>query len=300
MIPPDTYLARRYRVEDLLKSGGYGSVMSAMDIKTGEMVAVKLVPLVDRDGTFDESGITEICALKALEGCDVVPKLLCSGRFHTTQFLVLDLFDDDLDDLRTRNILHDFQISTVTQIFWHTIKIVEAIHTRGILHRDIKSNNLMIKMSNGFARLVLVDFGIATCFKDPKTGVRIPTTENRLNFIGCEYSPPRAAMGIGYWETEDLIQVGYMACYLRHYRPWYSPYEDDMVRNKIDFGRHPENYLFEEDRILAPIIKEINYQEPGKDPNYTAILELIEYALNEFNVPKQLNVKTINGWLRLD
>ncbi|CAL2052069.1 unnamed protein product [Caenorhabditis brenneri] len=64
MISPDTYLARRNRVEDLLKSGGYGSVMSAMDIKTGEMVAVKLVPLVDRDGTFDESGITGICALK--------------------------------------------------------------------------------------------------------------------------------------------------------------------------------------------------------------------------------------------
>ncbi|EGT43883.1 hypothetical protein CAEBREN_03957 [Caenorhabditis brenneri] len=64
MISPDTYLARRYRVEDLLKTGGYGSVMSAMDIKTGEMVAVKLVPLVDRDGTFDESGITGICALK--------------------------------------------------------------------------------------------------------------------------------------------------------------------------------------------------------------------------------------------
>ena len=172
---PPGYRLGDYRIERYLGSGGFGITYTAIDDKLGRRIAIKeYLPndLAIRDA--DHSVVVKFaeCEDDFLWGRDRFldearslvqfdhPNIVRVQRFfeaHGTRYIVMDYVDGEpLSDLLKR--CGSF---TEVEIREHVLPITDGlahVHSAGVLHRDIKPGNIMIRR-NGVP--VLIDFGSA-------------------------------------------------------------------------------------------------------------------------------------------
>uniref|UniRef100_A0A1I7TLL1 Protein kinase domain-containing protein n=1 Tax=Caenorhabditis tropicalis TaxID=1561998 RepID=A0A1I7TLL1_9PELO len=286
MVGPGLALDARFVLVKNVSRGSYGVVWSARDLITNQVVAIKLVPKF-QESEKDETFVTEVESLQALRGVVGVPEFISSGSIGQHNYFATQVFDFDLEDIRFKHRGYKFRLTSILQTVYHVVKIIEIVHSRGIVHRDVKLNNIMRY------NLVLIDFGLAAKFRDPTTGNRIPVPHAGLDFLSVPYSPPRAAAGSEYLETEDLVSAAIVAVYMAFESPssvpWYAQNALAMQRKKLHFGKYPEIYL-PNHRCVAPVIKIINSQEYGATPDYQSILTFIQHTLGEMNCSTELNL----------
>ena len=133
----------KYRIERTLGAGGFGTVFQAAHRETGRLVAIKDVP-----GAVDEA--KRLAQMDRHE--NLVPVLDVIDR----RFLVMDfLRGDTLEDWRQAN--GPFTAALWWPYFVGLLEGVNQLHRHGLVHRDIKPDNIMVVGD----RLVLVDFGAA-------------------------------------------------------------------------------------------------------------------------------------------
>jgi serine/threonine protein kinase len=72
-------------------------------------------------------------------GCKYTPKLLDSGKHEgKVNFIVLDLFGDNLATLRRRQRKKRFSLLTTLMLGRQMLRCLKEVHERGFIHRDIK------------------------------------------------------------------------------------------------------------------------------------------------------------------
>ncbi|XP_053307606.1 serine/threonine-protein kinase Chk1 isoform X2 [Spea bombifrons] len=142
-----------------LGEGAYGEVQLAVNRKTEEAVAVKIVDMT-RAADCPENIKKEICINKMLNHSNIV-KFYGHRREGNIQYLFLEycrggeLFDRIEPDVgMPEQDAHSF--------FQQLVAGVEYLHSLGITHRDIKPENLLLDDRD---RLKLSDFGLATVFR---------------------------------------------------------------------------------------------------------------------------------------
>ena len=142
----------RYDLLDQLGRGGSGSVFKARQRDTGALVAVKiLAPEVAADPVLLRRFEQEFATTRTLDHPHIV-RALDFGREDQTHFLVLELVDGPSlwDHARTTGRLSAADaIRLITQIGG----ALDFAHGRGILHRDVKPDNILIKAAQGLAKL---------------------------------------------------------------------------------------------------------------------------------------------------
>ncbi|KAM8927394.1 serine/threonine-protein kinase Chk1 isoform 2-T2 [Pelodytes ibericus] len=142
-----------------LGEGAYGEVQLAVNRKTEEAVAVKIVDL-KRATDCPENIKKEICINKMLNHSNIV-KFYGHRKEGKVQYLFLEycrggeLFDRIEPDVG----MSDYDAHT---FFMQLIAGVEYLHSLGITHRDIKPENLLLDDRD---RLKISDFGLATVFR---------------------------------------------------------------------------------------------------------------------------------------
>ena len=146
-------LGKRYRLEDRIASGGMGEVWKATDEVLGRTVAVKILlpALLDEPG-FAERFRGEARTMATINHPGVVD-VYDYATDQQVAFLVMEYVEGDalsgvgrLTPART--------MALVAQ----AADALQAAHEKGIVHRDVKPGNLLVR-PNG--TLVLTDFGIA-------------------------------------------------------------------------------------------------------------------------------------------
>lgn len=153
-----TLMATRFRKLRLVGKGGFGKVYQALDLRTGEIVALK-----ELYGTYTSweqcCNQTEVKALQVLTHPNIVTlKEVVLGEDQRLM-LVYELLDKDLykmiEEYRERKAR--IEEDKIRILMYQLLKGVACIHKRGYFHRDLKPENLVLKEDE---LLKITDFGI--------------------------------------------------------------------------------------------------------------------------------------------
>jgi serine/threonine-protein kinase len=172
-----------------IKSGGFGEVWVAEDLG-GRRVALK--KLLDRSDDFVRSLVDEAQKLYRLRGLPGIIQLLDYGLDGHDPFIVLELAEGSLlDHIRGPTPFH-----IAAEVALQLIVIVENTHLHGVVHRDVKPDNVLVKDGG----LRLADFGLG------KGAESIFLTMGGAGTPG--YMAPEQAVGAPALPTSDVYSVG--------------------------------------------------------------------------------------------
>ncbi|MCB0209297.1 MAG: protein kinase [Anaerolineae bacterium] len=190
-------LGNRYRILREIGAGGMAKVYLAEDISGNELVAVKvLYPQFSQDISFIQRFNREAKLASTLTDSHIV-RVLDYGADRDLQYLVMEYVEGrDLNSaLKEKG---PFEWKYALEILDQLATALEHAHVHGVVHRDIKPQNLML---NDSGLLKVLDFGIA----------RIPTLPSltQSGFIGSPYyASPEQAMGEEVDIRSDLYSAG--------------------------------------------------------------------------------------------
>ncbi|WP_188192291.1 serine/threonine-protein kinase [Nonomuraea sp. SYSU D8015] len=160
MLGAGTTLNDRYVLTGRLGGGGMGEVWRADDTVLGRAVAVKvLMPALTEDPTLAQRFLNEARAMATLHHpgvVDVYDYGTCEAGGRRLSFLVMEYIrGESLDRVLRRGPLGP---AATMRLIAEVGDALAAAHAQGIVHRDVKPANLMVRPEGG---VVLTDFGIA-------------------------------------------------------------------------------------------------------------------------------------------
>ena len=192
-------IADRYLIISKLGEGGYGKVFLAEDLKNNNVkVALKQL----KGGTVEEgvpiSCLREISLMKELSHINIV-KLMDVIHLSSAITLVFEYVDTDLKELLKKNGNKGLSPKLYKSLLYQLLKGINNIHKMKILHRDIKSENLMISKDN---ILKITDFGLAR-------GYGLPISNFRNDVVSLWYRSPDILLGNEHYERSvDMWSIG--------------------------------------------------------------------------------------------
>jgi serine/threonine protein kinase len=208
-----------YRVIDKLGEGGMGSVWKAEDTRLNRLVALKALSshLAD-DDEARQRFIREAQAASALNDPHIttIHDLLDVDGQH---FICMEY----VEGKTIRDILETGHVSVrkAVDIILQSAEALGAAHRKGILHRDIKSANIMVSMEGN---VKVMDFGLAL-LADSSQLTRTGTTMGTL-----AYSSPEQLTGRPYDERSEIWSLGVVLYeLLTGQRPFRSASEGEVV-----------------------------------------------------------------------
>src|SRR6185503_13357615 len=163
---PGYLLADRYRIVGLLGRGGMGEVYRADDLKLGQPVALKLLP---RHLAADPARLARFHA-EVRNSREVAHPHVCRvydiGEADGQLFLSMEYVDgEDLASLLRR--IGRLPPAKAVEIARQICSGLAAAHDRGVIHRDLKPQNVML---DGQGRARITDFGLAVRENEESSG----------------------------------------------------------------------------------------------------------------------------------
>lgn len=168
---------KKYNLLNQVGSGASGSVFTAIDVKTSEKVAIKVIDIEKQ--VKKALILTEISVLKENKHPNVI-NYHDSYLVDSNQLWVIMEYMQfgPLTDLVTTLVLREGQIAVIVR---ETLKAIEFLHSNRIIHRDIKSDNILLGItpSNDNVEVKIIDFGFCAQLDH--------TDEKRKTFAGSPY-----------------------------------------------------------------------------------------------------------------
>lgn len=195
-------LGDRYRLDEFVASGGMGQVFRATDKTLNRTVAVKvLLPGLTSDAEFGSRFRAEARIMASIGHKGVVGVYDYGESPEGTMFLVMAFVEGrPLGERITRE--GGLSATETMDIVAQAADALHAAHSNGIIHRDVKPNNLLVG-DNG--AVTLVDFGVAR-----SSNVTSVTKVNAV--IGTAlYMSPEQASGKPIAPSTDIYALGAVA-----------------------------------------------------------------------------------------
>ena len=202
-------LAPEYDVARELASGGMGLVFLGRDTALDRPVAIKIIRPELASAHAAERFLREARLLANLNHPNVVP-IHQVGERGGFFFYVMAYLEGET--LAQRLVRGPLPAAEAVQLCRDLLDALEAAHGRGVVHRDIKPDNIFLVRG----RAVLTDFGIAKSLSDPSTGLTAPGQP-----VGTlEYMPPEHAAGGEVTARTDLYALAMVVYEAITGRPW--------------------------------------------------------------------------------
>ncbi|HLK62809.1 MAG TPA: serine/threonine-protein kinase [Bryobacteraceae bacterium] len=216
---PGTLLGGRYRVIGLLGRGGMGEVYRATDLTLGQSVALKFLPEeASRNPRLLERFHGEVRVARLVSHPNVC-RVYDIGEVEGMPYISMEYVDgEDLASLLTR--IGRLPANKALETARKLCAGLNAAHDRGVIHRDLKPQNIMI---NKRGEVVIMDFGLAA-IADQLSG-----TEVRNGTPA--YMAPEQLKGAGVTARSDIYSLGLVLYELFTGR---RPYEAKTVHQLLE------------------------------------------------------------------
>ncbi len=197
----------RYRVEALIGTGGMGAVYRAMQLSMDRQVALKILPR-DTAGNLDRVRRFQAEA-RAASRLDHVHSIRVIDFGQTEEgelYLVTELLEgESLGQLLARE--HRVPADRACRIAAQTLEALAEAHHKGVVHRDVKPDNIFLKRTReGDDYVKVLDFGIA---KVRDLDGRSPALTKVGAVVGTPtYMAPEQASGQQVGPETDIYAVG--------------------------------------------------------------------------------------------
>ena len=210
---PD-FSSTKYTFVKELARGGMGTVYLAEDRKLNRQVAIKVLNAPDVTSDLRERMVREAQIIAGLEHPGIVPVhdvgTLPDGRiFYAMKFVRGSRLDEYVSrGAPQRDRLRKFQA---------VCDAVAFAHAHGVIHRDLKPQNIMI---GSFGEVLVLDWGVAKIRDDAHSSVAYQTMEGTV--IGTRHymSPEQARGEIDQLdERSDIYALGAVLYFLLHDQP---------------------------------------------------------------------------------
>jgi serine/threonine-protein kinase len=194
-------LGERYKLGDPIGRGGMATIYRGQDMRMDRIVAVKVLREVySTDPKFVTRFQREAKAASSLQHPNIV-QVYDYGQTDGNYFIVMELVEgtDLRRYLRSRGVLAVDRAIIIA----HDVALgLGAAHRRGIVHRDVKPQNVLVGKDGS---IKLTDFGIASVYKDINAE-RLTTTGMTLGTV--QYYAPEQAQGEIVSPAADVYALG--------------------------------------------------------------------------------------------
>ncbi len=160
--PATPLYAGRYEILRMIGEGGTARVFKALDVQTGKPVAIKAIEgPAARTPTWSERLLREVNVLKTIRHPNVIEVLDGGRRDDGSPFLVMEYLEGEtLGHLMRR--VPKIGVETALRISAEVASGLAASHGRGVIHRDIKPDNVfLVEDGAEVLRAKVFDFGFA-------------------------------------------------------------------------------------------------------------------------------------------
>ena len=201
-------IANRYEIGNLIGRGGMADVYEGVDTRLGRTVAIKLLKSdLANDPSFEDRFRQEAQASARMAHPTIVRvydagediELDSRGNQVKHPFIIMEYVRGKL----LRDILHERRLSIEEAVNYASgvLTALEFSHKGGVIHRDIKSANIMITDND---QVKVMDFGIARAISDSSA-----TMANTVGIMGtAQYFSPEQAKGENVDARTDLYSTG--------------------------------------------------------------------------------------------
>jgi serine/threonine protein kinase len=193
-----------FEIQAVLGSGGMGQVYRARDTRLGRDVAIKILPPAftrdaDRLARFER----EARVLASLDHPNIAT-IYGVEESEGERALVLALVEGET--LRARLARERLPLDTVLDIGVQVVRALTAAHAEGVIHRDVKPENVMIR-ADGLVKVV--DFGIAKVVEHSTDDIETHAATRAGIIVGTAgYMSPEQVRGMAVDARTDLFAVG--------------------------------------------------------------------------------------------
>ncbi len=203
-------LGGRYAIERELGRGGMGAVYLARDEKLGRPVALKVLPAEFATATaLRDRFLRETRMAASFSHPNIVPVYAVE---ESDDFLayVMGYIEGESVAERVRRA-GPLSVREVVRLLQDVGYALAYAHGRGIVHRDIKPDNIMIERAT--SRALVMDFGVSRTIAAPEDGATAGLTRVGEVVGTAEYMSPEQATGDRVDGRSDLYSLGLTAYY---------------------------------------------------------------------------------------
>jgi eukaryotic-like serine/threonine-protein kinase len=280
-------LGDRYEMQEPIGRGGMATIYRAVDLRMGRVVAAKILREVySTDPKFVTRFQREARAASALAHPNIV-QVYDYGQSGDNYYIVMEYVDgSDLRRyLKKNGILTNDRVIQIA----HDVALgLGAAHKLGIVHRDVKPQNIML---NDHGLVKLTDFGIASMYKDAEAE-RLTTTGMTLGTV--QYYAPEQAQGEIVSPAADVYALGIVMYEMLTGR---TPFDGDTpvtvaMRHIQDIPEPPSVY----NSRITPGLERIILRCLEKDPrDRYRDGNALAYALENLGRPGRRNGSTVSS-----